>query len=96
MNNNFKKFFKENLGESAFTKCRKRETVLQRKLIIKFLVKEIGFKECQVAKIMGLHHSAIFYHLKEVIDLEFDRFYVPKARFLKEKFVLEFPNHGLG
>ncbi|ROI05482.1 hypothetical protein EGI16_03590 [Chryseobacterium sp. G0240] len=89
------KFFKDNLGSEAFTRCRKREVVLQRKLIIIFLIKEIGLKECQVAKIMNLHHSAIFYHLKEVIDLEFDRFYIPRARALKEKFDFEFPDYGL-
>jgi hypothetical protein len=92
---NYQKFFKDIFGEAAFGRSRKREIVLIRKLIIIFLIKEKGFKVCQVAKIMELHHSVIFHHIKPVIDIEFDRFYAPRSRSLLEKFDEAFPNHEI-
>lgn len=83
-------FFKEKYGKKIFSKSRKREDVFVRKLIVLFLVKDKGFKETFVSKIMQMNHSVVFYYLKPVIDLEFDRYYIPRVRELKEEFDKKF------
>lgn len=78
--------FKENYGNQIFSKSRKRETVLIRRLIVTFLVKEKEFKECFIAKIFNVTHAAIFYFMKPIVDKEFDRFYRLNIEALRENF----------
>lgn len=84
-------FLKEKYGSEVFSRSKKREIVLNRKLIILFFVKEKEFKVTFVSWIMEMSHSDIFYYLRPVHDLEFERYYVPRARELKEEFDKKFP-----
>lgn len=78
--------FKESYGIMIFSKSRKREIVLVRRMIISFLVKEKKFKECFIAKIFNVSHSAIFYFMRPIVDKEFDRFYRLNIDSLRENF----------
>lgn len=77
---------KESYGNQIFSKTRKRDIVFVRRMIITFLVKERKFKECFIAKIFNVTHPAIFYFMKPIIDLEFDRFYNKNIDSLRDKF----------
>jgi hypothetical protein len=82
----YHKALKESYGTEIFSKSRKRETVLLRRMIVTFLVKEKKFKECFIAKIFDVSHAAIFYFMKPIVDLEFDRFYRINIESLRENF----------
>lgn len=77
---------KENYGTDIFSKSRKREIVLVRRMIITFLVKEKKFKECFIAKIFNIPHPTVYYFMKPIVDKEFDRFYLKNLESLRENF----------
>ncbi|MFC7347276.1 hypothetical protein ACFQO9_11160 [Chryseobacterium zhengzhouense] len=82
----YRKELENSYGIAIFSKSRKRENVLIRRMIVTFLVKEKKFKECFVAKIFNVTHAAVFYFMKPIIDKEFDRFYKINFDALKENF----------
>lgn len=77
---------KESYGSEIFSKSRKRETVLRRRMIVTFMVNEKKYKECFIAKIFDVSHAAIFYFMKPIIDKEFERFYRLNIEALRDNF----------
>lgn len=76
----------DNYGSEAFSKSRKRENVLIRRMIVTFLVKEKELTGCFVAKIFNVNHQAVFYFMKPIIDKEFERFYRLNIETLRDNF----------
>ncbi len=82
----YHKAFKESYGIEIFSKSRKRENVMIRRMIVTFLVKEKKFKGLFIAKIFDVSHQSVFYFLKPIVDKEFDRFYLKNVEGLRENF----------
>lgn len=82
----YRQQLEQNYGAEIFSKSRKRENVLVRRMLVTFLMKEKKFTGYFIAKIFNTSHQSVFHFMKPVIDLEFERFYKVNFKALMENF----------
>lgn len=82
----YHKALREIYGSEIFSKSRKRDTVLKRRMIVTFFIKEKEFTGYFVAKVFNINYQSVFYFMKPIIDKEFERFYRLNIEALRENF----------
>lgn len=81
-----KKFFSEKYPQAINTKSRKREIVMQRRMIVNFLFQEGKIIVTVMKNIIGGTHQVICYFLRHVNDKSFENYYKSET----EKFRLNY------
>ena len=81
-----KKFFAEKYPEAINSKSRKREIVMQRRMIINFLFQEGKIRVTVMKNIIGGTHQVVCYFLRNVNDKSFENYYKSET----EKFRLNY------
>ena len=81
-----KKFFAEKYPEAINSRSRKREIVIQRRMIVNFLFQEGKIRVTVMKNIIGGTHQVICYFLRNINDKSFENYYKSET----EKFRLNY------
>ena len=85
-------FFAEKYPHAINTKSRKREIVMQRRMIVIFLFQEGKMRTSAIKNIIGGKHQIPSYFLRTITDKHFENFYRAEIEKFKDEFAELIPD----